>query len=90
MQIPTIKIYCFYQQVNCRGYNAFGRRRRDVDSEINDTSLSVSDGYEGQLREEITIQSNLIFTLERREERYTADPAEGKALHAQKNNNFHV
>lgn len=65
-------------QVNCRGYNAFGRRRRDVDSDINDTSLSVSDGFEGQLREEITIQSNLIFTLERREERYTADPAEGK------------
>lgn len=68
----------FSQQVNCRGYNAFGRRRRDVDSEVNDTSLSISDGYEGQLREEITIQSNLIFTLERREERYTADPAEGK------------
>ncbi|KAM0733299.1 Cuticlin-3 [Formica fusca] len=64
------------QPVNCRGYNAFGRRRRDVDSEINDTSLSISDGFEGQLREEITIQSNLIFTLERREERYTADPAE--------------
>lgn len=63
------------QPVNCRGYNAFGRRRRDV-SESNDTSLSVSDGFEGQLREEITIQSNLIFTLERREERYTADPAE--------------
>lgn len=65
--------------MNCRGYNAFGRRRRDVDSEINDTSLSISDGFEGQLREEITIQSNLIFTLERREERYTADPAEGNA-----------
>lgn len=78
MRIPTITKYFFCQQVNCRGYNAFGRRRRDVDSEINDTSLSVSDGYEGQLREEITIQSNLIFTLERREERYTADPAEGK------------
>lgn len=67
-----------YRQVNCRGYNAFGRRRRDVDSEMNDTSLSVSDGYEGQLREEITIQSNLILTLERKEERYTADPAEGR------------
>jgi hypothetical protein len=45
---------------------------------MNDTSLSISDGYEGQLREEITIQSNLILTLERKEERYTADPAEGR------------
>lgn len=51
-----------------------------MDSEINDTSLSISDGYEGQLREEITIQSNLILTLERKEERYTADPAEGKLV----------
>lgn len=71
-------MYFFSQQVNCRGYNAFGRRRRDVDSEINDTSLSISDGFEGQLREEITIQSNLIFTMEKKEERYTANPAEGK------------
>ncbi|KAF7389943.1 hypothetical protein HZH68_011800 [Vespula germanica] len=64
------------QPVNCRGYNAFGRRRRDVEAESNDTALSISDNYEGQLREEITIESNLIFTLERREERLTADPAE--------------
>lgn len=66
-------------QVNCRGYNAFGRRRRDVNSEINDTSLSITDNYEGQLREEITIQSNLIFTLEK-QERLTADPAESKTI----------
>lgn len=66
--------------MNCRGYNAFGRRRRDVaEFDPNDTALSVDDGYEGQLREEITIESNLIFTVERREERHTADnPAGGK------------
>lgn len=73
--------------MNCRGYNAFGRRRRDVD-DVNDTSLSVSDGFEGQLREEITIQSNLIFTLDRREERYTADPAEGKTDLQRNYNNY--
>lgn len=64
-------------QVNCRGYNAFGRRRRDVGNDYNDTGLTISE-VDGQLREEITIQSNLIRTLERREERYTADPAECK------------
>ena len=63
-----------FLQVNCRGYNAFGRRRRDVESEPNDTALSVRDDNEGQLREEITINSNTIHTVERTEARYTADP----------------
>ena len=66
-----------FLQVNCRGYNAFGRRRRDVDAELNDTALSVSEGYDGQLREEITISSNLIRTYERTEERYSSDPGTG-------------
>lgn len=38
-------------------------------------STSVSD-YVGQLREEVTVQSNPILALERREERLT-DPSEG-------------
>lgn len=64
-----------------------------MSSETNDTSLSIADSFEGQLREEITIQSNLIFTLERREERFTADPAESKSislflLQLEKNLNF--
>lgn len=63
-------------QVNCRGYNAFGRRKRAVDSE-NSTDVAVSgDILSGQLREEITIQSNAILTFERREERFV-DPTEG-------------
>lgn len=54
-------------QVNCRGYNAFGRRKRAIDSENNtDTG---GDLLAGQLREEITIQSNAIITFEKREER---------------------
>ncbi|CAH1404987.1 unnamed protein product [Nezara viridula] len=65
------------QPVNCRGYNAFGRRRR----EIRDTNRTGADIYEpvseGQLREEITIQSNAILTFERREERFI-DPREGR------------
>lgn len=38
----------------------------------------------GQLREEITIQSNAILTFERREERFM-DPTEGKIELACKN-----
>lgn len=67
------------QPVNCRGYNAFGRRRRAINSdEENATALAVGeDGLIGQLREEITIQSNAILTFERKEERLI-DPTEGK------------
>lgn len=71
------KNFSTFHQVNCRGYNAFGRRRRDVDAELNDTGLSVSEGFDGQLREEITITSNLIRTMERIEERYPSDTASG-------------
>lgn len=53
------------QPVNCRGYDAFGRRRRrDVDTVGTNSSNSASLLY-GQLREEITIQSNVILTKER-------------------------
>ncbi len=64
------------QPVNCRGYNAFGRRRRR--RQISDgrqfnasnTALAENDlGIAGQLREEITISSNPILTFERRDER---------------------
>lgn len=66
---------CPFLQVNCRGYNAFGRRKRDLDSQ-NNTDMALSgDLLSGQLREEITIQSNAILTFERREERLTS-PAE--------------
>jgi len=63
--------------VNCQGYNAFGRRRREIAEPQNSTDVAVSESiYEGQLREEITIQSNAILTFERREERFV-DPTEG-------------
>lgn len=62
--------------MNCRGYNAYGRRRREVDRQ-NNTAVEVAESFnEGQLREEITIQSNAILTFERREERFV-DPTEG-------------
>lgn len=64
------------QPVNCRGYNAFGRRRRrrqisdGRQSNTSNTALSENDlGILGQLREEITISSNPILTFERRDER---------------------
>jgi len=66
--------------VNCQGYNAFGRRRREITEPRNSTDVAVSESiYEGQLREEITIQSNAILTFERREERFV-DPTEGILL----------
>lgn len=65
------------QPVNCRGYNAFGKRRRR--RAIGDTNSSDSTSValpkedstvlEGQLREEITISSNAILTFEKREDR---------------------
>lgn len=71
------KFYFFFQ-VNCRGYNAFGRRRRDIDDR-NNTVVEIAESVnEGQLREEITIQSNAILTFERRGEERFVDPTEGK------------
>lgn len=66
------------QPVNCRGYNAFGRRRRREIGDQNSTESSTTAvipnnndglGIEGQLREEITIQSNVILTFEKRDDR---------------------
>jgi Zona pellucida-like domain len=64
------------QPVNCRGYNAFGKRRRRAIAD-NSTSVAMTNkgatdvGIEGTLREEITIQSNPILTFEKRDERFT-------------------
>lgn len=70
------------QPVNCRGANAFGKRRRR--REIGDTNSSTSvalpreDGMEGALREEITISSNAILTFEKRDERFSGDGSDSK------------
>lgn len=64
------------QPVNCRGYNAFGRRRRAItDANENATSDKTTTSstalsedllsMEGLLREEITISSNAILTFEK-------------------------
>lgn len=74
------------QPVNCRGYNAFGKRRRREISDENSTSTSVAlpkdDDFilEGQLREEITISSNAILTFEKREDRLS-DGSDSKFIH---------
>lgn len=67
------------QPVNCRGYNAFGRRRRrEITDESTKQNKSVATrsttddlGIEGTLREEITISSNAILTFEKRDGRYS-------------------
>lgn len=58
--------------MNCRGYDAYGRKKRSIDDSNN---TEVSNILSGQLREEITIESNAILTFERREERFV-DPTE--------------
>jgi hypothetical protein len=66
------------QPVNCRGYNAFGRRRRrEISDETPTKSIATrsvtesSTAIEGTLREEVTISSNAILTFERRDGRYS-------------------
>lgn len=64
------------QPVNCRGYNAFGKRkRREITNELNHSiatrSADKDVGIEGTLREEITISSNAILTFEKRDGRYS-------------------
>lgn len=66
-------------QVNCRGYNAFGRRKREIARDDKPDEDALDATQKGQLREEITIESNAILTFERREERLM-DPTEGKLL----------
>lgn len=68
------------QPVNCRGGNAFGkRRRREITDESQQHNKSLVKrqtsnddlGLEGTLREEITISSNAILTFEKRDGRYS-------------------
>jgi len=63
--------------VNCRGQNAFGRKKRQVFDDTDVSLAALQSDYSGQLREEVTVQSNPILALERREESLT-DPSEGK------------
>jgi len=66
--------------VNCRGYNAFGKRkRREIAKNDRPDEDALDSSQRGQLREEITIESNAILTFERREERLM-DPTEGTSL----------
>lgn len=69
----------FLHQVNCQGYNAFGRRRREIREKRNTTEVATKDSSDGQLREEITIQSNAILTIERKKERLV-DPENGENI----------
>lgn len=71
------------QPVNCRGYDAFGKRRRrrdiaDTNSSRTSVALPRDDSLDGTLREEITISSNAILTFEKRDERLTTDGSESK------------
>lgn len=66
------------QPVNCHGFNAYGRRRRREitdESQVKNNSIAkraTNDlALEGTLREEITISSNAILTLEKRDGKYS-------------------
>lgn len=78
------------QPVNCRGYNAFGKRRRrreigDNNSTATSVALPKDDGsvLEGHLREEIIIESNAILTFEKRDDRFNSDGQGSDSKHSQ-------
>ncbi|XP_037295454.1 uncharacterized protein LOC119189544 isoform X2 [Manduca sexta] len=60
------------QPVNCRGSDAFGKRKKREAIESDVASIS-----EGQLREEVTVESNQILTLERRDASRVARQRDG-------------
>ncbi|XP_023246923.1 uncharacterized protein LOC111643392 [Copidosoma floridanum] len=66
------------QPVNCRGYNAFGRRRRDTSS-ANNSSRNLPENVIGDERGNINVTSNMIVTIDRRDDKYSLyqpnDPA---------------
>lgn len=77
-------------QVNCRGQNAFGRRKKRQVFDDSESSLSSQlSAFEGQLREEVIVDSNPILALERREDRLT-NPTEGKLLDVKMFYHFHT
>lgn len=51
--------------INCNGIDAHGRRKRQAENR--DLVIGGDNFQEGALREEITVQSNAILTIERRE-----------------------
>ncbi|XP_028157244.1 uncharacterized protein LOC114350564 isoform X7 [Ostrinia furnacalis] len=64
------------QPVNCRGRDAYGKRRKRETRYYNEGPLS---GVEGQMREEVTVESNQILTIERRSASRAARQREGGA-----------
>jgi hypothetical protein len=62
------------QPQNCAGRNAYGRRKRESETEIQ------GNVFTGQLREEIKVQSNAILTIERRTEARIGEHSESSAL----------
>lgn len=58
-------------QVNCGGSDAFGRRRRQAPVDVRESVI------DGQLREEIMVQSNSILALDRVNGEGLTDPTEG-------------
>lgn len=62
-------------QVNCRGSDAFGKRRKRE-------TIDGDGPIAGQLREEVTVESNEIFTLERRDPSRAARQRDGTGAEA--------
>ena len=65
--------------MNCRGQDAFGRKKRQVDVDT-DTSLAAYDSI--NMREEIVVTSNEIVTLEELPDQ-NPEAIEGRDLYIQ-------
>lgn len=68
-------------QVNCDGVDAFGRRKRQapiIPPSTNLTEVEIRESIiDGQLREEIMVQSNSILALDHGGEQRFSAPTEG-------------
>lgn len=70
--------------INCDGIDAFGRRRRRRQIEVDEDDFILTDTFkEGALREEIMVQSNAILTFEKHGLQQSENIIENDPIHVE-------